>query len=309
MRVAVLGATGVVGSAVVEALRLDPDKRVDAIIGLARSLPANPQPHVDWKAVDLGREDVRPHLRGVDAVVDVAWERGEGNVARIEHLLGAAVEAGVRHIVRASSFVAYAPVDEGHDPVDESWPTEGLARVRLAQEMASLERMLHAFAAEHEIARLVWIRSGLVLGPRARAQFAARFGSLGEHLRAPRRLPLLPGIGHAAFPAVHHDDLAAAFRSAVTGSGLGPYNVALDAALDLTALSSAFGARAVALPEGLVQRSRELADRVLGARSPGEWLELATGAPRMDTTRARKELGWEPQHSLDEALRSTLRGS
>lgn len=309
MRVAVFGATGVVGSAVVEALRRDPDKRVDAIIGLARSLPPNPQPHVDWRRADLGHDDVAPHLRGVDAVIDVAWERGGGNVERIDRLLAVAAEAGVRHVVRASSFVAYSPVDAGHDPVDEAWPTEGLAKVRLAQEMAGLERLLHGFASEHEIVRLVWIRSGVVLGPGARSQFAARFGALGEHLRAPRRLPLLPGVAHASLPAVHHDDLAAAFRSAVTGSGVGPYNVALDAPLDLAALSSAFGARPVAIPENLLQRGKELAERVLGERSPGEWLDLAAGAPTLDSTRARKELGWEPVHSLDDAVRATLRGS
>ena len=45
------------------------------------------------------------------------------------------------------------------------------------------------------------------------------------------------------------------------------------------------------------------------ARLPqvAEWVEAASHPALMDTTRARTELGWEPQWSAIEALRDTVR--
>ncbi len=38
------------------------------------------------------------------------------------------------------------------------------------------------------------------------------------------------------------------------------------------------------------------------------WLDIAAGVPIMRTDRARRELGWEPQHTAEEALRELVGG-
>lgn len=316
MRVAVFGATGVVGWSLVAALREDPDKRVDAVIGLARRLPANPQPNVDWRQVDLDHDDLASHLQGVDAVVNVAWDHARGeargeapvdNVARARRLLEAVVGAGVRHVVQASSFAAYAPAPRLHDPIDETWPIEGVADVPYARQMVALERALAEFAGAHEIVRLVTIRSGVVLGPGAVAQLAARLGPLAPYARLPGHVPFVPGIEGIALPVVHHDDLAAAYRAAVTGTAMGPYNVALEAPLDLAAVARVLDARPLAIPASAATKAAEMVGR-LSPRRPGEWLELGRRAPLLDSSRARHDLRWSPNHPLDDALRTTLTG-
>ncbi len=40
-----------------------------------------------------------------------------------------------------------------------------------------------------------------------------------------------------------------------------------------------------------------------------EWVEAASHPAIMDTTRARRDLGWEPRFTAIEALRDTLRRS
>lgn len=310
MRVAVVGATGLVGSSVVAALRADPDKRVDSVLGLAPHLPRDPQPHVDWREVDLVHDDLEPHMTGVDALVSAGSDHAAdgGGMEGVRRLFDAAASAGVMHLVQASSFAAYSPVPRLHDPVDEGWPVGGVADVPLARRAVAVERLLDDFSVAHEVIRVVRIRSGVVLGPGAAMQLRHYLERFSRRLRTPSRLPLLPGIEGAALPAVHQEDLAAAYRRAVTGVGRGPYNVALDTPLDLARAASALGARPVAVPESVATTGARIASRLLGRPADG-WLALASDAPRLDTSRARHELGWLPVHSLDDALRSTVRGS
>lgn len=330
MRVAVVGAAGAVGTSVVRALLADPQRRVDAVLGIDRRLPLKPQEGVDWREVDdTGRaatDVIAAHLRGVDAVVNLSSRRAlrpetsrdpvDGHpdgLTGARDLLEAVANAGVHHLVQASTFAVYSPVDPGHDPVDESWPTEGVADVPFARHAVALERLLDEFSATHRVVRVVRLRSGLVLGPLAFSELLRRLGPLAAYYRAPGRLPLLPGVD-GALPVVHHDDLAVAFRSAVTGEVAGPFNVAMDAPLDLRNAARAFGARPVTVPDELVRMGSELAGALLAAtrrdadRVPGSWLLMARHAPRLATWRARQELGWLPVHPLDESLRSTIAG-
>src|ERR1044072_668783 len=71
MKIVVTGATGNVGTSVLQALT--GDERVTEIVGLARRLP-------DWRpartrgvAADVAQDDLRPHFEGADAVIPLAW--------------------------------------------------------------------------------------------------------------------------------------------------------------------------------------------------------------------------------------------
>lgn len=319
MRVAVIGATGAVGAAVVEALGVDPHKRVNAVVGIARRLPADPAPEVEWHAADLTTTDLAPHLRGIDAVVNAARARSTApsgsasrdDVALARRVLDTVAAADVRHVVQLTSFLAYSPPSTPGEAVDETWPTEGLTTSAAGRSAAALERLLDEFTAAHEVVRLVRIRSGMALGPRVRQQLA-RSAPFGGLLRLLQHAPVVPGLDGAGVPVVHHDDLATAVRAAVTEPAFGAYNVALDEPLRLSDVAAALGARPIGVPKELVRRGAALADRILdrvpgrGEGSASAWLDVLAHAPRLDTRRAREGLEWTARHSLDEALRSTL---
>ena len=71
MRVAVIGATGNVGTALLRALA--EEDAVDSIVGIARRLPAGDAPKTKWKQADISRDDLEPVLSGADCVVHLAW--------------------------------------------------------------------------------------------------------------------------------------------------------------------------------------------------------------------------------------------
>lgn len=71
MRVLVTGATGNVGTSVVEALEAEP--AVDSIVGLARRLPGLVRTKTRWLAAEIRDPEFSSALQGVDAVVHLAW--------------------------------------------------------------------------------------------------------------------------------------------------------------------------------------------------------------------------------------------
>ena len=56
MKVAIVGATGNVGSALIRAL--ERDERVREVVGIARRVPEHVPPKVVWKAADVGKDAV-----------------------------------------------------------------------------------------------------------------------------------------------------------------------------------------------------------------------------------------------------------
>lgn len=114
MRVLLLGATGLIGAAIAARLRADGHE----LIGLARRLDAAARrvPVHHWIGLDLrdisGPADWRPHLDGVDAVVNAAGvfqDSGRDSTAAVHREAPAALwraceEAGVRRVIQVSAI-------------------------------------------------------------------------------------------------------------------------------------------------------------------------------------------------------------
>ena len=151
LRVVVVGATGNVGTSVVEALGRD--AQVGSVVGLARRLPGGAPPKTVWARADVTTDDLVAHFRGADAVVHLAWmfqpthdhlATWRNNVLGAIRVFEAVAEAGVPALVYSSSVGAYSPAD-GDRPVDESWPTHALPTAAYGREKSYLERVLDRF--------------------------------------------------------------------------------------------------------------------------------------------------------------------
>jgi UDP-glucose 4-epimerase len=70
MRVVVIGATGNLGTSLVEVLRDEP--AVTDLVGVARRLPQVLLEGVTWQPADIARDDLRPVVAGADVVIVVA---------------------------------------------------------------------------------------------------------------------------------------------------------------------------------------------------------------------------------------------
>lgn len=288
MRVVVVGATGNVGTSVVEAL-VD-DDRIEEVVGIARRLPDWSRSKVRFVAADVAEDPLTPHFDGADAVVHLAWlfqpthrpaVTWRTNAGGSIRVLDAVQESGVAALVHASSVGAYSPGPDDGSAVDESWPTHSLQSAAYGREKAYLERLLDIFERDHPDRRVVRLRPAFTFKRESatsqRRLFLGPFVPRG--LLRPGRVPVLPLPDGLRFQALHSSDVADAYLRAVTSDARGAFNVAADDDVDGPALAGILGAR-----------------------------HLALDLPLMDTGRVRSELGWAPRRSGREAIAELLEG-
>lgn len=315
MRVVVTGATGNVGTALLDVLSADPV--VTEIRGLARRKPSRSWPKTSFSSVDVVSDELAPHLRGADAVVHLAWvfqpthrplETWRNNVGGSSRLLRAAGEHQIPILVCASSVGAYSPA-HGRQ-VDETWPTESLPTAGYGREKAYVERMLDAFEARHPETRVVRLRTAFIFqrssGSQQRRLFAGPLAPTPLLRRG--RIPVVPHPAGLRFQALHALDAAAAYHLALTTTSRGAFNIAAEPVIDGTVLAGILGGRPVPLPPRLVRAALGLGWRTHLVPADPALFDLAMGLPEMHTTRARAELGWKPSSSATEALSDAITG-
>ena len=331
MRVAVLGATGNVGTAVLRRLQAARAERPDGleIIGVARRIPSQstgPYEGVQWHSIDVasrsGRDELVEVLDGVDAVVHLVWavqpNRDEAELHRInvhgtENMLSAAAEAGVRHVVCASSVGAYSPAPKDV-LTDESWPARGIATSHYSRHKGEQEELLDEFERRYPEIPVARLRPGLIFQSDAGSEIGRYFlGPLVPRFILNRlnrlNLPLIPLPAEFSFQVVHSDDMADAYWRVIDQRAVGAYNIAADPVITPELLAGVLGARRILnIPLAWIRTLVGLTWAAGLQRTDPGWIDMAAGAPLMDTTRARELLGWEPQRSSLRALQDVLDG-
>jgi UDP-glucose 4-epimerase len=317
MRVVVIGATGNVGTALLDALATTPD--VTAVLGVARRIPrdgtGSSLGKLSWHAADIA-DDPLDFVAGADAVVHLAWliqpSRDEPqmratNVTGTRRLVRAVVDHRVPSFVYASSVGAYAPAPKS-PPLPESWPVTGIRSSTYSRQKAEVEALLDETEAQDPNLRIVRMRTSLVFQRAAASEVHRLFLGPLVPWHLPRPLRLVPNIATLQFQATHASDIADAYVRALTRDVAGPFNVAAEPVLTPERIAGAVGGRLVPVPRGAL---RAVVRASYAARlQPAEagWLDMATKSPIMDCTRARTLLDWHHTTSSVAALTELLDG-
>jgi nucleoside-diphosphate-sugar epimerase len=316
MRIVVTGATGNIGTSVIE--QLAHDEAVDSIVGVARRLPEWQPPKTRWVAADLAHDDLASLLQGADVVVHLAWifqptrdplRTWRTNVLGSLRVFDAAAAAGVGSLVHASSVGAYAPGPQT-GRVDESWPTHALPTAAYGREKSYLERVLDTFEHSHPEVRVVRLRPGFIFQRASASEQRRLFAGplLPTSLVRSALVPAIPDLPGLRLQTLHATDAADAFRRAAVGEVSGAFNLAAEPIVDAQLLAELFDARLVRVPRRAVRAATAAAWHLHAIPASPQLLDLALSLPAMDTSRARTELGWEPAHGSMDALRSFLEG-
>jgi UDP-glucose 4-epimerase len=317
MRVLVIGATGNVGTSVLDALAAETS--VDEIVAAARRPTHRSYPRTRFEPVDITRSDLVPLLTGADAVVHLAWliqpGRDESTTYRVnvlgsERVFRAAVQAGVPALIYASSVGAYSPGPKDR-LVDESWPTEGTRTSFYARHKAAVERQLDRLEQESPELRVVRLRPALIFKREAATEIRRLFAGpfLPGALLRPGLIPIVPNLPRLRFQVVHSLDVGDAYRRAIlNGDARGAFNLAADPVLGPNELAKILHARPLRLPAALLRAGAAATYSLrLQPTEPG-WLDMGLSVPLMDSGRARRELGWAPRHAATDTLAELLAG-
>lgn len=322
-RIVVTGASGNVGSGVLRALaRHIPDAE---IVGVCRRPPTVGELYapVHWHAVDLSAphaaELLAPAMAGADVVIHLALALYpvhdndylyRANVLGTQAVLRAMTDAGIEHLVYASSLGVYAPGPR--TPVAETYPTTGQPTSVYSRHKVMVEAILDDYERAHRGVVISRFRP-TVVAQRETASMVRKLylgplirGFVLELMRR-RAFPVLPLPKGLALQFVHTDDVGEAAARLMLCRSTGSYNVAADPLGD-AGLAALVGGRPVGIDARLVRRVIVALYRLrVIAVTPG-WYDVATNTPLMDTTKLRAETGWAPTHSSSDSARELIDG-
>jgi nucleoside-diphosphate-sugar epimerase len=315
MRVIVTGATGNLGTSVLDELSRNPE--VQEIVGLARRGASVDLPKVTWSQVEIATDNLHAHFAGADAIIHLAWEirpshRTETlhavNVAGSKRVFDAAIHANVKTVIHASSVGAYSPGPKL--PVDESHPVNGLPTNTYSQHKAAVEHCIDDMERKHPYTRFVRVRPGLMF-KRESAEHIRRvfLGSIYPITALRRRpLPLLPNVPGLILNAVHASDVARAINTALQRDVRGAFNLAADPPLDIPTMAKIANAFTVPMPAAVLRGLAGFAWHAHVQPTEPSWIDLALQLPLLDCSRAKRELDWEPRVSAEAAFAELIDG-
>jgi UDP-glucose 4-epimerase len=302
---------------------------VGSVLGMARR--AFDPAEEGWEKVSYRRGDILDRgalaalFDGVDVAVHLAFaifgsreETRKVNLEGTRNVFEAAIKAGVKRLVYASSVAAYGFHPENPQPLTEDVPARGSEGFYYSAQKAELEDLLDELLLGSGAQAYVF-RPCVVAGPRAtmlveQTVDAVRVGDPVPLLRKgiemlPLVRPILPDPG-VPIQLVHHDDVAQAMAAAICGDGPpAVYNLAGEGEVKVSDIARALGWRSIPIPRPAVSIGVGAARRLSFASSKLEWTIAADTPVLMDTTKARRDLGWKPRFNAEETLRQTVSGA
>jgi UDP-glucose 4-epimerase len=229
-------------------------------------------------------------------------------VGGTRRVVAAVAAAGVPHLVHMSSVGAYS-AKRDDEPVDESWPTDGVPTSPYSRHKAAAERVLDDFEESPGGTVVSRMRPGIVGQGRAGSALLRYALPAAVPARALSLVPALPLDRGLRVPMVHADDVADAIERVLATRSAGPFSLAAEPAVRTADIAYVLSARPVHVPAKVVRTAVSVVSwhARLQPVDPG-WVDLGFAVPLLDTSRARRELGWSPSVDALTVLRQTVEG-
>jgi UDP-glucose 4-epimerase len=323
LKVAVTGPTGEIGKPLMS--ELERRAEVGDVLGMARR-PFDPAEE-GWGKVTYRRGDILDRgalaalFDGADVAVHLAFaifgsrnETRKVNLQGTRNVFEAAITAGVKRLVYASSVAAYGFHPENPQPLTEDVPPRGSDEFYYSAQKAELEGLLDELLLGSGVEAYVF-RPCIVAGPRATMLIEQTVDSvrLGDPLpplrkgieKLPLAKPVLPDPG-TPIQLVHHDDVAQAMAAAICGDGPpGVYNLAGEGEIHVSDLARSIGWHSIPVPRQTATVGAAAAKRLRFVSAQLEWATAFDTPVLMDTAKARRDLIWKPRFDAQETLLQT----
>ena len=300
-RVAITGASGLVGERLVAALVVDPE--IAHIVAIDRvGATATRSAKVTTIVADLATAKMDSHLAGVDTLVHMAFDADanlsdaasqRANVDGTRNLLASATRSGVTHVVLLSSATVYGAWANNAVPLSEEALMRPNSDFRFAVQKAHIEHLLDGWLTDAPGRTATILRPTMVTAN-------GYPGGLSRTMRP--GVILRAGIESPSRQYLHLDDLLSATQLAVSARLDGIFNVAPDGWIS-GEVARSLGGRAPLpkLPGWLASRVSAIEDR-LNSNPAVPGMEAFETHPWVVANDRLRQAGWLCQYSNEEAI-------
>lgn len=302
INVAITGASGQLGTHLCR--RLAYDRSIGKITAIDRVPPAFTSAKLRFVNADVRDPTIGDHFADCEVVVHLAFivtskmERttfDDINIRGSINVFEAAVRAGAKQILYASSVAAYGVARGLPEPLLEDTPRTLVDSFPYSAAKYRVEEFIDAFEPQHPSVSIVRFRPTILMG-------AHLNNPLGELFAKSMEAGLLIGASEAELPSVWDEDVADAFMLALKQRARGVYNLSADDPLSFADLAKETGLRLVRIPE-LGLKALPAISRLLpsGAVDPS-WQQCINIRVRPSSDKAKRELGWAPKYATGSAV-------
>jgi UDP-glucose 4-epimerase len=211
------------------------------------------------------------------------------------HVMNAVAAAQVKKLVVTGTAQVYGPHADNPGFLSEDHPLRPQPNAHALVDRAEMESLLRVFAQRHPALTVTSLRPCWIMGPSFES-------SVTRRLEAARVVTLLGYDPLLQF--LHEDDWLDAVELALEREAPGAFNLAGDGVLPLSTLLQLAGKSALPLPHPLLYRARRLDALARTGDPPEAFYEHLRFQWVVDTGRARRELGFEPVYTTQEAWMS-----
>jgi len=297
MKVIVTGVTGYLGSILIRKLLQDP--KIEQVTGIDIKEPNFSYKKFNFIQLDIRDTNLAVAIAGCDTAVHLAFIVQEIrdkkltydiNVNGTKNFLEACRKNKIRKIVVASSIAAYGSVPR-NSVITEDTPLNGNNRSYYSYTKMMVEKMLDEFEKNNPNILITRLRPSVLIGK-----------NINNPFKQIVNLKTLYYIkGNDKLPVVYESDVADAFYKVTIEEHPGAYNIHAGN-LSLQWVADKLGIRTKAIPYYIARIVIDIAFLLGASPFSSHWVELARYPFELSTDKAKKELGWTPTKTPEEAF-------
>ncbi len=306
---ALTGASGYIAGRVIRLLADLPD--CERIIGLDIKPPSEEFPKFKFLLHDVRDPDISRVFqeKDVQVIIHLAFvlnpihDSGlmhDINISGTKNVLNAALSAGAKQVLVTSSTSAYGALPDNPVPLKENHHLRAQPDFQYAADKKEMDILCQEFAASHPEPAVTIFRPCIVVGP-GFENFISRVMTLPVNVKIGGANPLIQ--------FVHEDDVARAVVLALKARKAGIFNIVGQGTLTLEQ-AWAMKDRLITInfPAWLVYALVRLAWRMHlpGVEYPSGTIDFFRYPWVADGTKAKQELGFEPEHSTRDIWQNYL---
>ncbi len=299
--VVVTGLSGNLGRTLTKLLH-----RTERIVGLdRRPFPGAPK-DVELFQLDLRKKKAEDVFRihDVKAVIHMgimhdprmsSEEHHSFNVVGTTRVLDAVAKHGVKKVVVLSSANVYGPSPDNSNFLSEDAPLMAASRFSGVRDLIEVDMLAHGFFWRHPDIETVILRPVHIVGPTIR-------NAPSNYLRL--KHPWVLAGFDPMLQLIHQEDAARAMVEALRPGLKGVYNVVGPGEVPLSAVLRELGRAPIPVPHVIARPLLGTLFRYRLANFPPPELDHIQFLCMVDGSRWTADLGWVPQHSMKETIRS-----